>query len=241
MKTSRILLGCILGLLGFLGNGAGAQIVTQFSAGITAGAAPCRHRRRPRWQHVVHGKKYRPDRADYPAGVVTEFSAGITAGAAPTGIAAGPDGNLWFAEYAATGSGGLPRRRRHRVQRRHHRRRTGHHGRPRWNLWFTEMVSTDRADHPGRRGHRVQRRHHAPVRSRRHHGRPRWQPVVHGKSWQPDRADYPAGLVTEFTIGLPPSAGPTSTSQADPMATCGSRKFAANQIGPPRFFGPDLK
>jgi virginiamycin B lyase len=29
---------------------------------------------------------------------VTEFSAGISAGAGPYGIAAGPDGNLWFAE-----------------------------------------------------------------------------------------------------------------------------------------------
>ena len=34
-----------------------------------------------------------------PAGVVTEFSAGITAGSGPYGIAAGPDGNLWFTEF----------------------------------------------------------------------------------------------------------------------------------------------
>jgi len=32
------------------------------------------------------------------SGVVTEFSAGISAGASPFGIAAGPDGNLWFTE-----------------------------------------------------------------------------------------------------------------------------------------------
>jgi hypothetical protein len=31
--------------------------------------------------------------------VVTEFSAGITAGSGPSGIAGGPDGNLWFTEY----------------------------------------------------------------------------------------------------------------------------------------------
>jgi hypothetical protein len=31
-------------------------------------------------------------------GIITEFSAGITANAQPFGIAAGPDGNLWFAE-----------------------------------------------------------------------------------------------------------------------------------------------
>jgi hypothetical protein len=34
------------------------------------------------------------------AQVITEFSAGITAGASLTGITAGPDGNLWFAEEA---------------------------------------------------------------------------------------------------------------------------------------------
>jgi streptogramin lyase len=33
-----------------------------------------------------------------PLGVVTEFSEGITEGSQPTGIAAGPDGNLWFTE-----------------------------------------------------------------------------------------------------------------------------------------------
>jgi streptogramin lyase len=33
-----------------------------------------------------------------PTGEVTEFSAGITAASQPIGIAAGPDGNLWFTE-----------------------------------------------------------------------------------------------------------------------------------------------
>jgi streptogramin lyase len=31
-------------------------------------------------------------------GIITEFSTGITSGASPQGIAAGPDGNIWFAE-----------------------------------------------------------------------------------------------------------------------------------------------
>ncbi len=34
------------------------------------------------------------------AQTITEFSAGITAGAYPLGITAGPDGNLWFTEFA---------------------------------------------------------------------------------------------------------------------------------------------
>jgi hypothetical protein len=37
-----------------------------------------------------------PGAAD--AATITEFSAGITPGAGPRGIAAGPDGNLWFAD-----------------------------------------------------------------------------------------------------------------------------------------------
>jgi streptogramin lyase len=32
---------------------------------------------------------------------ITEFSAGITNASDPTGVAAGPDGNLWFTEYSA--------------------------------------------------------------------------------------------------------------------------------------------
>jgi virginiamycin B lyase len=43
-----------------------------------------------------------------PAGVITEFSEGLTD--SPSGITAGPDGNLWFTEADATGSGASPRR-----------------------------------------------------------------------------------------------------------------------------------
>ena len=40
---------------------------------------------------------------------MTEFTGGVTPGfsvdSQPVGITAGPDGNLWFTEYAAGGSG----------------------------------------------------------------------------------------------------------------------------------------
>jgi hypothetical protein len=55
MEPCRILLGCMLASFCMLSGGTGAQ-------------------------------------------VVTEFSAGVTANASPGGIAAGPDGNLWFIE-----------------------------------------------------------------------------------------------------------------------------------------------
>src|SRR5436309_13520077 len=86
MKTSRIVLGCILASLGFLAGGAGAQIITEFSAGISAGAGLA---------NIIAGPdgnlwftEANIDRIGRitPSGVVTEFSAGITANAGPSGI-----------------------------------------------------------------------------------------------------------------------------------------------------------
>ncbi len=51
---------------------------------------------------------------------------------------------------------------------------------------------------------------------------------------QPDRTDYPAGVVTEFSAGISPGAHLT-TSRPGPTATCGSPKFAAaGSAGLPR-------
>jgi streptogramin lyase len=94
MKPSRIVLGCILASLSFLAGGAGAQMVTEFSAGISAGAAPTSIAAGPDgnlW--FIEPEEGRIGRIT-PAGVITEFS--VTGG--PTDITAGPDGNLWFAE-----------------------------------------------------------------------------------------------------------------------------------------------
>ena len=44
------------------------------------------------------------------AGAVTEFSAGISASSQPRGIAAGPDGNMWFVEEAGNRVAASPRR-----------------------------------------------------------------------------------------------------------------------------------
>jgi streptogramin lyase len=74
-----------------------------------------------------------------PVGQVTEFSAGITANSRPAGIAAGPDGNLWFTESNGNRIGritpagavteftaaGTP---------------TGIAAGPDGNLWFTEFL-----------------------------------------------------------------------------------------------------
>ena len=38
--------------------------------------------------------------AEAQVGTITEFRTGITAGSVPDVIVAGPDGNLWFTEYA---------------------------------------------------------------------------------------------------------------------------------------------
>src|ERR1700687_3806642 len=99
MKPCRILLGCMLASLCLLSGGAWAQVVTEFSTGITAGAQPWAITAGPDgnlWFTEISGNRIG---RITPLGVVTEFSAGITAGAVPYGITAGPDGNLWFAEY----------------------------------------------------------------------------------------------------------------------------------------------
>ena len=75
-------------------------VVTEFSAGITAGAGPFGITAGPDgnlWFTEANG--HRIGRIT-PLGVVTEFSTGISGGATPYAITAGPDGNLWFTEYA---------------------------------------------------------------------------------------------------------------------------------------------
>ena len=86
------------GLLGLSSGAAQAQVVTEFSAGITPGAFPSGITAGPDgnlWFTEVFGNRIG---RITPLGVVTEFSAGITAGAGLGGITPGPDGNLWFTE-----------------------------------------------------------------------------------------------------------------------------------------------
>jgi hypothetical protein len=100
MRLCRILLGCMPLSLCLATGCALAQVTTEFSTGITAGAQP-------------YGITAGPDGNPWftengisrigritPLGVVTEFSTGIRAFAGPSGITAGPDGNLWFTEFA---------------------------------------------------------------------------------------------------------------------------------------------
>src|SRR4029453_18259009 len=94
-KIFRVIQACMLASLCLLAGGAWAQVVTEFSAGITAGAAPNFITAGPDgnlWFTELFGNRIG---RITPAGVVTELSAGITAAAAPFGITAGPDGNLW--------------------------------------------------------------------------------------------------------------------------------------------------
>jgi streptogramin lyase len=98
MKPCRILLGCMLTSFCLLSDGALAQVVTEFSAGITAGASPTGITAGPDgnlWFAEYSGNQIG---RITPFGVVTEFSAGISVGAGPRGITTGPDGNLWFTE-----------------------------------------------------------------------------------------------------------------------------------------------
>jgi streptogramin lyase len=96
--TGAVCLG--LALLGLVAGGAQAQVVTEFSSGISPGAYPndgiTAGPDGNLWFTEYHGDRI--GRINPTTGEVTEFSDGITAGAYPNGITAGPDGNLWFTE-----------------------------------------------------------------------------------------------------------------------------------------------
>ena len=122
-------------LLGLSSGAAQAQVVTEFSAGISAGADPADITPGPDGNLWFTENTNNKIGRMTPQGVITEFSTGITAGAKPAGITAGPDGNLWFTEQlgnrigritplgvvtefsAGITAGATP---------------SGHHGRPRW-------------------------------------------------------------------------------------------------------------
>jgi streptogramin lyase len=86
-------------LTALLSSSARAQVVTEFSAGISPGAVPYVITAGPDgnlWFTENGGNRI--GRITPPTGFVTEFSAGISPGAGLYGITAGPDGNLWFTE-----------------------------------------------------------------------------------------------------------------------------------------------
>jgi streptogramin lyase len=132
--------------IGLMSASTGAQVVTEFSAGISAGSAPRHITLGPDgnlWFTELDGSRIG---RITPSGVVTEFSAGITANAQPFSITAGPDGNLWFVErglnrigritpagvvteFSAGISAGA--------------QLTGITAGPDGNLWFTEPVSIE--------------------------------------------------------------------------------------------------
>ena len=100
VKRHRILLCGVLALLCLLsGSSAWGQVITEFSAGITAGAQPYGITAGPDgnlWFTELVGNRIG---RITPLGVVTEFSAGFSLLATPLGITPGPDGNLWFADF----------------------------------------------------------------------------------------------------------------------------------------------
>jgi hypothetical protein len=98
MKSNRILQGCVIASFCLLYGGAWAQVVTEFSAGITNNAQPVGITKGPDGNIWFTEQISNRIGRITPLGVVTEFSAGITGNAQPLGITSGPDGNLWFAE-----------------------------------------------------------------------------------------------------------------------------------------------
>src|SRR5215470_17410956 len=86
---------CFVFVLLALSTGdATAQVITEFSTGITSGAAPNSITTGPDGNLWFTENGIDRIGKITTAGVVTEYSSGITAGAGPYGITVGPDGNL---------------------------------------------------------------------------------------------------------------------------------------------------
>ncbi len=100
---------------------------------------PSGHRGRPRRQPLVHRAERQPDRTDHHCRHRHRVPHSH-ARQPPQGIAAGPDGNLWFTEQAANQIGRITHGRRHHGIRHPHGQQqpldiaAGPDG----NLWFTE-------------------------------------------------------------------------------------------------------
>jgi streptogramin lyase len=102
-RLSWVRAGCLgFALLGLSRGAAQAQVVTEFSTGITGGATPTGI------TTGSDGNLWFTEQAASrigritPLGILTEFSTGITTASNPTGIAVGSDGNLWFTEQTAS-------------------------------------------------------------------------------------------------------------------------------------------
>ena len=96
MKSCRVFSGSALALFCAHFDGACAQVITEFSDGITAGSQPYDITVGPDgnlWFTEFNGGN-QIGRIT-PLGVLTEFGTGT--GFFPAGITAGPDGNAWFA------------------------------------------------------------------------------------------------------------------------------------------------
>ena len=102
MMSSGLLLGCVLACLCLLTGSARAQVVTEFSTGITGGAGPLGITKGPDGNLWFTEPNIDGIGRITPLGVVTEFFTGITAPALPIGITLGPDGALWFTELGTS-------------------------------------------------------------------------------------------------------------------------------------------
>ena len=168
------------------------------------------------------------------AGPATEFSAGITPTSIPHGIAAGPDGNLWFTEIdgdrigritpagvVTEFSAGITADARPK----------GIAAGPDGNLWFTEYD-----------GDRIGRITPAGTVTEftagitpgadpgRHHRRPGRQPLVHRVRRQPDRADHPRRRRHRVRAGITAGAGPRGIT-AGPDGNLWFTEYDGDRIG----------
>ena len=219
-------------LAGLATGAAQAQVVTEFSAGITAFASLISSRRAR--MAICGSRNSRPTRSGgspRPA-----WSPSSAPGSPPTracnGITAGPDGNLWFTEFALDRIGritpagvvtefsaGITAGAHPMASR---RARTAICGsRKGWR--------PDRADHPGRRGHRV----HAGITAGatlRGIAAGRTATCGSRNRRQQDRPDHPGRRDHRVLAGIHLQRGPSASPRAR-TATCGSPTQVTTRSG----------
>ena len=211
--------------------------ITEFTAGLNAGSSLNVIAAGPRRQPLVHRPgQHEGDRADHDRRTDHRVQRRLNAGSLPLGIAAGPDGNLWFTDQGTTEAigritppgtitefstglnPGQPRR-------------SGSPPARRQPLVHRQGNPSDRADQPDTQrspsSASASDPEQHPGRDRR---RPRRQPLVHRRAAADrDRADHHRrATITEFSGGLTAGSSPAG-SPPGPTATSGSPTRAARR------------
>ena len=204
--------------------------ITEYT--VPTAAAARRHHGGAGRRAVVHRARRQQDRADHDCGRRHQ-STRQPRPAAPLGIAAGPDGALWFTERQTPTRSGGSRRRVSSPNTRFQR--------PTAILPASPRGRTARCGSPRSAGNKIGRittagshhrvyHSHGRQRSQRHRGGAGWRAVVHRGERQQDRADHDRRRHHGIHRYATPAAVPQA-SRRDRTARFGSPRKPATRSG----------